>query len=145
MPFRFSLDSLLRFRISRERAEQLKLETIVAEQSQIRAWIRNLEDAASEIRAAFQRSLANGVGTAELQLEAARQANFNTAGHRLRDRLAEAEQRRRVQVEAFVRARRDREVLEDLRRRRLRAFGLREARREQQELDDLFRLRRGAE
>jgi len=142
MPFIFSLESLLRFRISQERAERLKLEAIVAEQSRIRAWIEDLAGAAIEAQAAFQQRLASGVTGADLQLELSRLANFDLARNQLRTRLAEAEQQRVTQAEAFVRARRNREILEELRRRKLREYRLHEARREQQDLDDLFLMRR---
>ena len=142
MPFIFSLESLLRFRISQELAERLKLEAIVAEQSRIRGWIEELADAAIEAQAAFQQRLAGGVTGADLRLELSRLANFDLVRNQLRTRLAEAEQRRVTQAEAFVLARRNREILEELRRRKLREYRLHEARREQQDLDDLFLMRR---
>ena len=142
MPFLFSLESLLRFRASQERAERLKLEAIVAEQAQIRVQMQELAGAALEAYGAFQRRLIGGVTGAEWQLELQRIANFEISRNRLRSRLAESEQRRLLQAEAFVGARRNREILEELRRRRLSEYRSAEARREQQELDDLFLIAR---
>ena len=141
MAFRFALEAVLKFRRSRERAERLKLEAIVAERARTQAALRELAEARSEWNRRFEEQLKTGAAGAELQWETLRQTNAKLARSRLEARLEDCERRREAQEQIFFGARREREVLDDLCLRQMRAYRMEEARQEQRELDELFLTR----
>lgn len=141
MAFHFSLEAVLRVRRTQERAERLKLESIVFEQQRARAKLQELLERSFENRRQFQVRLEGGLPAAEIQFEMEREAAANVACGNLRRAIAELEKRRIAQVQVFYAARRNLELVDNLRVRKLNAYLAEQARREQQELDALFLVR----
>jgi len=141
MPFHFALEAVLRLRRSQERAERLKLEAIVAEQLRTQARLRETIERSFEAHRQFQLRLAGGMVGTQLQFEMEREARVDTICRNLRQDLEELEKRRIAQAQVFYAARRNLELIENLRERKLEAYRTEQARRDQQELDALFLLR----
>jgi flagellar biosynthesis chaperone FliJ len=59
----------------------------------------------------------------------------------LKARISELEQHRLMQVEVYMKARKSREILENLRDTKFEVYRQTQSRREQQELDALFLMR----
>jgi flagellar export protein FliJ len=145
MAFRFSLETLLRLRISQERAERMKLKAVISEQSLARTRLQEISEGSAFLYRDFQERLRSGMAGAELQLEIEREANVKSACKDLGARIAEIEQRRVTQLQSFRQARRNRESIENLRLRQLELYRVEQGRREQRDLDDLFLMRHESE
>jgi flagellar export protein FliJ len=143
MALHFSLDAVLRVRRGQERVERLKLEAILSEEASTWARLEEVGRRQLELRRQFQQELGSGLVGSELQYEAMREVSIASLIAALRTRLAELDQQRWVQAQIFIKARQQREVLENLRLRKLELYRIDQARQEQQELDDLFLMRLG--
>ena len=143
MAFHFSLESMLRLRRGRERMELLKLEAISSEQAETRTRLEQLALNSRESRRRFQQTLAEGLAGSELQFEAVLETQWSSLRQALLVHFHELERRRQLQVQVYLRARQQREILENLRQRRLELYRIDEVRRAQQQLDDLFLMRQG--
>jgi len=141
MAFHFPLEAILRFRRGLERVERLKLETIASEQAQARRQLEMMTQQFFELRHRFQQAMRNEISGSELQFEAMQTERFALARLALRKRLTELEEQRVKQVEAYTKARQNREILENLRSGKFELYRQTLSRREQQELDDLFLVR----
>lgn len=143
MAFEFSLESVLRLRRGQERMERLKLEAIASELAQARRQLDFLRDRHLEIRRQFrQRMIAETYGS-ELHFETESSERVEAVGRAMEIRIAQLDQQRLKQVEAYKRARQRRETLENLRERKLEAYLQALGRRRQQDLDDVFLMRQG--
>lgn len=141
MSFRFSLETVLRFRESVEKREELALQQVQMQLAQAR---RAVDEATAEIRRARQareECLREPVPAAHLQAmvraaEAAaeRRKVLEQAVHVL-------EQQRAQRLEAYQAAHRGRQMLSDIRTRQRDAHDLEHTRRQQKFLDDLFGAR----
>lgn len=141
MAFQFALEAVLRVRRTQERAERLKLESIIAEEQRAQARLRETIERSFEQHRQFQRRLTGGMAGTELQFEMEREARVKAACHELRNQIVELEKRRIAQVQIYYPARRNLELVENLRQRKLEDYRTEQARREQQDLDALFLLR----
>jgi flagellar export protein FliJ len=141
MAFHFSLEPVLQLKRGQERVERLKLEAIHSEQSQTLTKLNEITLRHFESRRRFQRETAPGVTGSELQFEAAREDAVTRTRVSLEAKLVELEQRRNVQMQVYVKARRSRETFEKLRDRKFEIFRAADVRRQQQQLDDLFLMR----
>ena len=144
MAFHFSLDAILRMWRSREKFERLRLETLAARIDRLRHEIEAVEQASHEERRDLASVLPQGMAASQLQF-----ATLCTDGrHRFRDlmekQIVELEKQREIQRRIFEHARRQREILENLRGRKLDAYRAEEARQAQQEMDELFLARRNS-
>jgi flagellar export protein FliJ len=142
MKFHFTLNGVLRLRLSLERAELQRLHAIAADVAQARAEIESLE----QEREAAQRRVsetvtASGMTGAELQFEAAREAARGVLRAQLMQRLSDLEQKRKEQQARYVHARMQREIISNLYERQLAEYKLEQSRREQQRIDELFLIR----
>jgi flagellar FliJ protein len=138
MPFRFSLQPVLRFRESFERRERLRLETVTREVVKAR-W--QLEEAKQErLRALgeYKKSLRQGLLGAELQFELACDRMRVRQIAALKEQVSRLEELRVRQLEAFRKAQQQRKILENLRDRQFAAYRLIRDRRAQQQLDERF-------
>ena len=142
MAFHFSLETVLRVRRGQERSARLKLEAIVSEQSAARAKLELITETGIVLKRRFQDELKNILKGSELQFEATRESNLELSRARFRSRVSELEQQRLAQLQIFLDARRNREVLESVRLQKFDLYRIESLRREQQELDDLFLMRR---
>ena len=138
MPFRFSLQAVLRFRLSFERRERQRLELITREVVKARhQWERAKLDRAQAI-SQWQERLRQGAAAVEMQFELACDRTRVRRIATLNEQVAKLEDLRRRQVEVFRKAQQQRKILENLRDRQFAAYRLIQDRRAQQEMDDRF-------
>lgn len=143
MPFHFPLEAVLRLRRGQERMERLKLEALASEQAKARRQLEIMSHQSLESRRRFQERMGREMSGSELQFEDLRMARVAVAQRAMETRIAELEKLQLKQVEAFIRARHGRELLENLRDKRFEVYRQLLSRREQQQLDDLFLMRLG--
>lgn len=142
MAFRFSLEPVLRLRVSYERLERLRLLAIAAMLVRVR---EELSAAAREevaARSARKEMLSRGAAAAELQFGVSAERARARRNRELFDRLTALERQHAKQGRAFQIARRRREIVQNLRERKLREYARQQARRTQQDLDEIWLLRR---
>jgi len=140
MPFHFSLQALLRLRISYERLEELRLLAIAALMVYVRREIAAIQAESKQAQSRRERELARGVTGAELHVEETCDQARKKQRESLEGRLKELEKKRRAQQLAFEAARQKRKILENFRQRKLELYAREQARREQQRLDELHLL-----
>jgi flagellar export protein FliJ len=143
MPFQFPLDSVLRLRLGQERMERLKLEAIASELAQEERQLEFITDRRLDIRRHFREQMSRETYGSELHFEETAEERMEAVRRAMEIRVAQLEQERLKQVEAYKKSRRRRETLENLREQKLSAYIQTRARREQQGLDDLFLMRQG--
>jgi len=142
MPFHFPLATVLRYRESIERREQLALEKIQHEIARVEMQIKQVDDdcsAATEMRAA---ELAHGMSAVEMQSAYEYQKALEQQADALRVLLQELKKKWRQQLASYEVARRNREILEKLREQQLEVYSREQAKRGQAVIDDLFLARR---
>ena len=138
MPFRFSLQAVLRCRESFEQRERQRLQVITREvvKAQQRKEEAKLDRANALVQ--FQKKLHQGMTAVEMQFEqACDQARVRRIAA-LNDKSTKLEDLRRRQLEVFRKAQQQRKIMENLRDRQLAAYQLVQTRREQQQMDDRF-------
>jgi|SRR5271157_1367253 len=138
MPFRFSLQAVLRFRESFERRERQRLEIVNREvvKAQQQREHANLDRA--NALGQLQKKLCQGMTAMEMQFELACDRARLRRIAVLNDQFAKLEDLRRRQLDVFRKAQQQRKILENLRDRQLAAYRLTQARRMQQQMDDRF-------
>ncbi|MGH9685700.1 MAG: flagellar export protein FliJ [Candidatus Acidiferrales bacterium] len=143
MPFQFTLQPVLRLRVSYERIERLRLLQIAAAmvqvQNEISAAVRESEAARQSLR----ERLARGSSGVEIQFEAACDAARLNYRQALDARLAVLRRKHETQKVAYRNARQKREIVETLRERQFHEYLREQARREQRVQDELYLLRHG--
>lgn len=141
MAFRFTLASVLGFRESIERREELTLTKIQLEMARVQ---REIEQADAEL-AAGQRmreeSLRQPIPAAQLQSMVLAAETVAERKKNLLEALSALEQKRGEQMRAYQAAHRARQVLSDLRAQQREAWEQDQARAQQKTLDDLFAAR----
>lgn len=143
MPFRFTLQTILRLRESYERLERMRLLNIAALIVKTREEISALETEAVEARMRIGKSLARGIPAAEMHFELICEKVRAQQKRLLLARLAELERKREEQRRAYLSAKQKKEILESLRERQQREYRIEQGRREQITLDEMHLLRRG--
>jgi len=142
MPFRFSLQPVLRFRASLERQRELVLQEANQKTSGVRRQIENLVGRLAENAATSAREMQSGTNAAQLHFEMLCRSILLEHRHGLETELAQCEQAARRCSLEYRQARIQREMIERLRDHRLAAYRREEMSRQQQWLDELFLLRR---
>jgi flagellar FliJ protein len=138
MPFRFTLQAVLRCRESFERRERQRLQIIIREVVKARQhWEQAKLDRANAL-GQFQKKLHQGMTAVEMQFELACDRTRVRRIALCHDQVTKLEDLRRRQLEVFRKAQQERQILENLRDRQLDAYRLVQARREQQRMDDRF-------
>lgn len=141
MAFRFSLATVLRFRESVEKREELALQKLLLEMARVR---RQIEQATEEIAAAqTARNNAMRQALPALQLQSMIY-DANLAVDRRKALLSSLEaldQQRIAQTDVYQTAHRDRQMLSDMATRQRDAYDQERARAEQRFLDDIFAVR----
>ena len=145
MAFRFTLASVLGFRESIERREELALTKIQLEMARVQ---REIETATAELAAAQRMredSMRRPIPAAQLQTMLLAAETVAERKKTLLESLAVLEQKRGEQMRAYQAAHRGRQVLSDLRTQQRETWDQDQARAQQKTLDDLFaaRSRRG--
>jgi flagellar FliJ protein len=138
MPFRFSLQAVLRCRESFERRERQRLQVIIREVVKARQQQEQAKLERANALAQFQKKLRQGMTAAEMQFELACDRTRVRRIAALNDQVAKLEDLRRRQLEIFRHAQQQRKILENLRNRQLAAYKLVQSRRTQQQMDDRF-------
>jgi len=142
MPFRFPLQSLLRFRRSVERHEQTQLEIANQRVADMRGKIERLEQSRDLRNESQRHGLNEGITGAELQFDLLCDGALASYRRDLEKELGQLEKLRDQQYEILRRARLQREILESVRDGQLREYRAQKIRRDQRSLDDLFLMRR---
>jgi len=141
MPFRFPLHAVLRMRESIEKAELQKLRIYAAEVAGARAEIDSLNSEIDLARRALFEQTVGGISGAELQWRAVTDELRKDKLTRLQAKLKDLELARKKQQQKYGEARRQREILSNLRDRKYSAYQLEMSKREQQQIDELFLIR----
>jgi flagellar export protein FliJ len=143
MAFRYSLQPLLRLRLSLERQEEQRLFALAALVARLRADIDQLElNSLAARRAELQELAEAGIGSgSSIQFAAICREAFAVARKKMVLELQEAERKRLHQLKEYQAVRQKREILEGLRERQEAAYELEFARHEQQAADEIFLIR----
>jgi flagellar export protein FliJ len=144
MPFRFTLQGLLRVRETQERAELQGLQALAAQVAAARAAIAALDAAAEQARRAVWEEASSGISGAELHFSAARESARLERRRALHAQLQEREQAQKTQLARYLQARQKRETLAHLRDQQLAAYEREQARQSQRQIDELFLVRQTA-
>jgi len=142
MAFRFSLSPVLRLRENLERREYLALQALHSQTSEVRSDLKALEQSLLQARSRRNSQLLEGMYAAHLQLQLASETSIQNKRQTLLGKLAELQGKVKEQTAKYQQARRQREILEEMRRQQLQEYTRAEATREQQAGDELFLLRR---
>jgi flagellar export protein FliJ len=142
VPYIFRLQSLLRLRQSYEDREKLRLARIATEINYVRGQYAILQESKRQAWESLAGRLQNRVLAAELQLEDTLKASRQRRQRELLALLQMLEQAWRKQEQAYLGAKRQREILERLREAELSIYQMQSNRREQQRLDDVFAQQR---
>ncbi len=142
MAFRFSLEPVLRLRLSYERLERLKLLAIAAMMVRVREEINAVAREESVAQKMRREILARGAMAAEVQLGVLAEKARARRNRELAERLAGLGRQHLKQSRAYQTARARREIIQTLRAQELREYRREQDRRMQQMLDELYLLRR---
>jgi flagellar export protein FliJ len=142
MPFRFSLDGILRLRQSLERQYELQLREANQQINALQLRIGNLNEQLLQHARQERRQLESTLSGAELQFTQLCRAVLLGQLKGLEKRLAAAQAIRDSRMADFRQARQQRELLETLRTTQAQIYRQHDARQNQQHLDDLLLLRR---
>ena len=138
MPFRFSLQAVLRCRESFERRERQRLEVITREVLKAKQHWEQAKLDRANASGELQKKFQQGVTAVEMQFELACDRARVRQIAVLNDQVVKLEDLRRRQLEMFRTTQQQRKILENLRDRQLAAYQLVQARRAQQQMDDRF-------
>lgn len=141
MPFRFTLEPLLRLRKSRERAELRRLQEAALLVVRARTQIEQLDAEVAEMREESRKALLEGCSGAELNFETLLLETCAKRRAWLVQELSRLERLRREQQARYSLARQQREILSNLREHQYSLYRTELSRREQQQSDDLFLTR----
>ncbi len=141
MAFRFSLATVLRFRESVEKREELALKKILLEIARARHEIDRLTAQIAAAHTARDQAMQNPQPASHMQgivndIEAATERRKN-----LHAALGALEKQRALQAGRYQAAHRDRQMLSDMRARQQDAYEQQRARAAQKFLDDIFAAR----
>jgi|SRR5580698_2703870 flagellar export protein FliJ len=141
MAFRFTLATVLRFRESVEKREELALQRILLEMARVR---REIERITAEIAAAHEarnRAMQNPLPASYIQ---GLLNDTETAAERRRNlvqALAALEKQHLLQTQKYQAAHRDRQMLSDMKAKKRDVYEQERARATQKVLDDIFAAR----
>src|SRR5208337_3522710 len=138
MPFRFSLQAVLRCRESFERRERQRLQVIIREVVKAQQQREAVKLERANALAQLQKKLHQGMSAGEVQFELACDRARVRRIAACNDQVTKLEDLRRRQLEIFRHAQQQRKILENLRDRQLAAYRLVQSRRSQQQMDDRF-------
>lgn len=141
MAFRFTLATVLRFRESVEKREELTLQRILLDMARVRHEIEQITTAMITAHDAREQAMRNTLPASHLHgmlkdAEAAAERKKN-----LLQSLAALEQQHRLQAAKYQAAHRDRQMLSDMKTKKRDAYEQERARATQKFLDDIFAAR----
>lgn len=142
MAFRFALAAVLKYRESLEQRAYLALERVQQDIVQTEQHMLACEERYSAARMRRNSDLGRGITSVHLQAEYEEELALKQEMDRLRMQLQQLHAKRQECLKAYEAARRNREVLDDLRVQQFEAYRREQAKREQKTLDDVFLSRR---
>jgi flagellar export protein FliJ len=141
MAFRFTLATVLRFRESVERREELALRKIILEIARVRIEIERQTEEIGAAQEAINKAMQKPISAYHLH-------GLLNAVNMIVDRkkaliesLVPLERKRDMQMKAYQAAHRDRQMLSDMATRQREAYEQTQARAQQKFLDDIFAAR----
>ncbi len=141
MAFRFPLATVLRFRDSMEKREELALKQILMEIARTRLQIEQLTRQIAQAQRAVEKTLEKPVSAAHLQSMVNEIDVLADRKKALIESLASFERQRQIRMQAYQAAHRDRRMLSEMADRQRDAYEQERARREQKFVDDVFAAR----
>jgi flagellar export protein FliJ len=142
MAFQFTLDAVLRLRLSMERQQELLLHEANQQVTALQLRIDNLNAQMTQDAAQENLQLTSALSAAELQFIGLCRSVLLGQRSGLERRLAAAQALRDSRMASFRQARQQREVLQTLRQTQAQVYHQNQARQNQRHLDDLLLLRR---
>lgn len=142
MAFRFALAAVLKYRESLEQREYLALERIQQEIVQTETALQQCEERRSAATQRREDALRRCVTSVHLQAAYEEETALEEQGEKLRVQLRQLQVKRQNCLKAYELARRNRELLDELRMRQLDAYRRDQVKREQATLDDILLSRR---
>ena len=142
MAFRFSLQSVLRFRQGVERQRLLLLQAANLRVAALRSQLEALDRAQAGIRSSSARDLSAGVNAAQLHFNEVCRSALSQRQKKLQEELLRGEEECMCRGQEFQQARQQREVLDILREQHLARYRGQQDRRDQRQLDDTLLLHR---
>ncbi len=144
MAFRFSLQTLLRVREIAEEREERLLTQILGQISSTRQELHTLEVQVQLLLERSERELASSIKAAQLRVTYGHMRALEGMQKDVTGQLTKLESLREQQMKIYAAARKNRELLSDLRESQLASFHYQQGRQEQALMDDNFssRMRR---
>jgi len=142
MPFRFPLATILRLRQIIEEREEAKLQRILFDISQILKTLEHTDLQLAETDASRQADVLKPCIGLQVQASYRKVKELNQRRKELAAQIQELEQVRDGQLIVYDAARRDREMLTDMREKKRTAYDSDRSKREQKVLDDNYIARR---
>lgn len=141
MAFRFSLETVLRFRESVEKREELALQKLLLESARIHREIDKLTAEIAGAHEARNKAMQQPVMAVHLQMMLNQIDSVADRKKTLTKSLDALEEERAIQTKKYQVAHRERQMLSDMRDRQHAAYDQEHARVQQKFLDDIFATR----
>jgi len=141
MAFRFSLATVLLFRQSVEKREELALQKILMEMARTRKEIQEITTAIAAAHAARNQAMLNPLPASHVQDMLSDTDAAAERKKKLIESLAVLEREHQAQTRKYQAAHRDRQMLSDMQSRQREAYDQERARATQKFLDDIFAAR----
>lgn len=141
MGFRFPLATVLRFRESVEKREELALQQVQAQIAQTRRAVEELSEQIAQAREAREHSMRDPVPAVHLQAMVRATEAATEQKKALLESLQALDKLRAERLQAYQTAHRGRRMLSDIRTRQHDEYEQARARRDQKFLDDIFAAR----
>jgi flagellar export protein FliJ len=141
MAFRFPLEAVYHFRRSVEHQQELRLRSANQQVMRVLHGIGQLDGRLRQMRLHQSQELGAGTTAAELRFAIMREGLLLEQRQFLQQELLRLQNLRDERQRIFQRARREREIFENLREHQRSQYEREAARREQRQLDDFFLLR----
>lgn len=141
MAFRFSLATVLRYRESLEKREEVALQKVLLEMARIRREVTHLEAEIASAQEARSKALLHPIAAAEVQMMLRSVEAMEDRKKALIASLHALEPTRLTQMKKYQAAHRDRQMLSDMCARQLDAYEQERTRAQQKFLDDIFAAR----
>ncbi|MDR3736130.1 MAG: hypothetical protein P4L10_11405 [Acidobacteriaceae bacterium] len=138
MAYRFSLATVLRFRLIREEREERMLQQILQKITQTLQTIAEIDAEIIRLHATRAEELSKPVTGKRVQAVYAEVSGLQQGRKELEEQLEALEQLKDKQLEVYAAARRDREMLTEMHNQQREVYALDLIRREQMMLDDNY-------
>lgn len=141
MAFRFPLATVLHYRESLEKREDLALQKLLLEMARIRREIAQIEAQIARAQEARSKALLQPIAAVEVQTMLKAIDAMGDRKKALAKSLDALDHQRIIQMKKYQGAHRDRQMLSDMQARQLDAYEQERSRAEQKFLDDIFAAR----